>query len=112
MATQHSKTARWQGDLLPHIVDRLASETPDAIYALWPVAPASYQAGFREINYGQLANIVNGLAWWIVEQLGTGDGEQVLTYIGPNDVRYCALVLAAVKTGYVVCFFISTSLLL
>ncbi|KAI0483789.1 acetyl-CoA synthetase-like protein [Xylaria cf. heliscus] len=101
MTTQHSKIARWQGDLLPHIVDRLASETPSAIYGLWPVAPASYQAGFREINYAQLANIVNGLAWWIVDQLGTGDGEQVLTYIGPNDVRYCALVLAASKTGYV-----------
>ncbi|KAI3323034.1 acetyl-CoA synthetase-like protein [Xylariaceae sp. AK1471] len=102
MATQHSKTARWQGDLLPHIVDRLASEKSQDIYGLWPVAPASYQAGFREINYAQLANIVNGLAWWIIDQLGgPGNGEQVLTYIGPNDVRYCALVLAAVKTGYV-----------
>ncbi|KAI8953037.1 hypothetical protein F4801DRAFT_588641 [Xylaria longipes] len=85
MATQHSNTARWQGDLLPHVVDRLASETPDDIYGLWPVGCASYKTRFREINYAQLANIVNGLAWWIVDQLDTSDGEQVLTYIGPND---------------------------
>ncbi|KAI0396543.1 acetyl-CoA synthetase-like protein [Xylariaceae sp. FL0594] len=101
METRHSKTARWQGHLLPHIVDKLAAEEPQGVYSLWPVTPSSYEAGFRETNYAQLANLMNGLAWWIFKQLGPGNGEQVLTYIGPNDVRYCALILAAVKAGYV-----------
>ncbi|KAI1212188.1 putative NRPS-like enzyme [Annulohypoxylon truncatum] len=100
MATKHAKVSRWQNDLLPHIVDRLARETPDAIYGLWPVAPASYEAGFRDVTYAQLANVINGLAIWLEEQLGRGEHD-VLAYVGPNDVRLTALIIAAVKAGYV-----------
>lgn len=91
-------------ELWPQIVDRLAREQPEAIYGLWPVATDSYDAGFHAIKYGQLANIVNALAWWIVNQLGPGaaqDGD-VLTYIGHNDVRLTAMILASVKAGYTV----------
>jgi acyl-coenzyme A synthetase/AMP-(fatty) acid ligase len=102
MATEHSRVAQWQADLLPHIVNRLARETPDAAYGLWPVAAASYEAGYRTVTYAQLANVVDGLAWWLIEQLGPGLDHEVLTYVGPNDVRLTALVLAAVKAGYVV----------
>ncbi|KAI0172477.1 putative NRPS-like enzyme [Hypoxylon sp. FL1284] len=101
MATEHTRIARWQNDLLPNIVDRLARETPDAVYGQWPVDPVSYEAGFRVINYAQLANIVNGLAWWIVDQLGPSQDHEVLTYVGPNDVRLIAFGLAAIKAGYV-----------
>ncbi|KAI0428588.1 acetyl-CoA synthetase-like protein [Xylaria sp. FL1042] len=97
----HSKISQWQGDLLPHIVDRLAAENPDGVYGLWPVAPSSYEAGFREVTYTQLANIVNGLGQWIIDNIGIGVGDDVLAYVGPNDVRYCALVLAAIKAGHV-----------
>lgn len=83
------------------MVDRLARERPDAAYGLWPVAPASYEQGFRTITYAQLANIINGLAQLLVKHLGAGSG-QVLTYVGPNDVRLTSLVLAAIKAGYVV----------
>ncbi|KAJ8108999.1 hypothetical protein ONZ43_g6259 [Nemania bipapillata] len=98
----HSTISQWQGDLLPHIVDRLATQKPDGIYGLWPIAPSSYEAGFRQITYAQLGNIVNGLARWIIDNVGMGSGEDVLAYIGPNDVRYFALVLAATKAGHVV----------
>ncbi|KAK3942541.1 putative nrps-like enzyme protein [Diplogelasinospora grovesii] len=104
MAAEHASAAQWQNDLLPHIVDRLARERPDAVYGLWPVSPASYQNGVRTTTYGQLANIVNGLAWWLVEKLGPGQQHgdiEALTYVGPNDVRLTALVLAAIKAGYV-----------
>lgn len=101
MATQHEQVAQWQDALLPHVVDRLAVETPEAAYAEWVTG-----SSVVSINYAQLANIVNGLAWWLVDQLGGtgsyGPHPQVLTYVGPNDVRYGALALAAVKTGYVV----------
>ncbi|KAI1445617.1 putative NRPS-like enzyme [Annulohypoxylon stygium] len=102
MASEHERAARWQDGLLPHIVDRLARETPDADYGLWPVAPDSYDFGFRKVTYAQLANVVNGLAWWLIEQLGPGKDHKVLTYVGPNDVRLTALVLAAIKAGYVI----------
>ncbi|KAI8623145.1 putative NRPS-like enzyme [Xylariaceae sp. FL1651] len=94
-------TAHWQGELLLHGVDRSARERPDAAYGLWPVEAASHEAGFDTITYSQLANIVNGLAWWIVEQLGHGQNNEVLTYVGPNDVRFTAMVVAATKAGYV-----------
>ena len=101
MATKHERAAQWQDDLLPHIVDRLVRETPGVQYAEWVTG-----SGVVPITYGQLANIVNGLAWWLVEQLGGpgdhGSNPEVLTYVGTNDVRYSALVLAAAKAGYVV----------
>lgn len=101
MATKHESVAQWQDDLLPHIVDRLARETPDVQYAEWVTG-----SGVVAITYGQLSNIINGLAWWLVEQLGGpgayGSNPEVLTYVGTNDVRYSALVLAAAKAGYVV----------
>lgn len=90
--------------LWPQFVDHLARNQPDAAYGLWPVAHDSYDAGFHTITYRQLSNIVNGLAWWVVKQLGAGqDGQEaVLTYVGPNDVRLTAMILASVKAGYVV----------
>ncbi|KAI1085430.1 acetyl-CoA synthetase-like protein [Whalleya microplaca] len=101
MATEHSQIARWQNDLLPHIVDRLALERSGKTYSLWPVSPTSYDAGFYGITYAQLANIVNGLSWWLVDQIGPGKSGDVVTYVGPNDVRYSALMLATIKAGYV-----------
>lgn len=88
---------------MPHIVDRLAKQRPDAVYGLWPVAPASYEAGFRTITYAKLANVINGLAWFLIKQLdGPSKDHEVLTYVGPNDVRLTALVLATIKAGYAV----------
>ncbi|SPQ27494.1 2d27d111-a7df-4dfd-b53e-66ee884047f0 [Thermothielavioides terrestris] len=102
----HARVAQWQGDLLPNIIDRLARDLPDAVYGEWPVLPTSYDAGFYAVTYAQLANAVNGLAWWLIDRLGrpsapTADAE-VLAYMGPNDVRLTALMFAAAKTGYVV----------
>lgn len=100
MANEHEQAARWQDELLPNVVDRLARERPDAEYAEWVTATSVVR-----ITYRQLANIINGLSWWLVEQLGPGPHgprRDVLAYVGPNDVRYGALALAAVKAGYVV----------
>ncbi|KAK6223442.1 putative secondary metabolism biosynthetic enzyme [Pestalotiopsis sp. IQ-011] len=67
---------------------------------MWPVAPNSYEAGYRSVTYAELGNMVNGLARWLVESLGPGQNCQALAYVGPNDVRIPALVLAAIKAGY------------
>jgi hypothetical protein len=37
----------------------------------------------------------------LTKALGPGHGE-ILAYLGPNDLRYPALVLGAVKAGYCV----------
>ncbi|KAF3769380.1 hypothetical protein M406DRAFT_96027 [Cryphonectria parasitica EP155] len=99
MASQVGST---QTELWPQIVDRLAREQPSAPYGLWPVATDSYNAGFRTITYSQLATIVDNLAWWIARELGPRQGEAgVLTYVGPNDVRLTAMIIAAVKANHV-----------
>lgn len=101
--SEHARIAQWQGDLLPNMVDRLARDLPGAVYGEWPVLPTSYDAGFYAVTYAQLANVVDSLAWWLVEQLGQpSKTSEVLAYMGPNDVRLTALILAAVKTGYVI----------
>ncbi|KAF3003827.1 putative secondary metabolism biosynthetic enzyme [Neopestalotiopsis sp. 37M] len=100
MANEHEIAARWQDDLLPHVVDRLARDRPDAIFGQWVSG-----TDVTSITYSALANIIDGLSTWLVDQLGApgkyGLNPEVLTYIGPNDVRYAALLFAAIKTGYV-----------
>ncbi|KAL4748747.1 hypothetical protein BDW72DRAFT_214572 [Aspergillus terricola var. indicus] len=85
--------------LLPRLVDYFALKKPSAIYAEYPKSATSYRAGFYQVTFQDLANVVNGLAWWLTETLGPGNGG-ILPYIGPNDLRYPALVLAAVKARY------------
>lgn len=96
------EASRYKGELVPSIVDHLADVTPNALYAEYPVSSLSYKEGYRKITYGDLANAVNGVAWWLHEALGPGRDFETLAYIGPNDLRYPALVLGAVKAGYVV----------
>ncbi|PSR80205.1 hypothetical protein BD289DRAFT_374383, partial [Coniella lustricola] len=112
-ATDIITTSKYsEPDLIPKLVDKLARERPDAAYGLWPIAPDSYDAGFCTITYSQLANIINNLAWWITKSIGppprspaearTVNEQYVLAYMGPNDVRLTALIIAAVKAGYTI----------
>ncbi|KAJ5613188.1 NRPS-like enzyme [Penicillium lagena] len=90
-------------ELLPTIVDHYAAVHPDKVYAEYPLSPTSYADGYRKITYRDLANAVNGIARWLNGQLGPGTGEK-LTYFGPNDLRYPALAIGAVKAGYCMFF--------
>ena len=90
-------------ELVPHVIDILANTTPDAIYAEYPISPTSYDAGFRKVTYRHFANAIDGIAWWLTDTLGAGENFETLAYIGPNDIRYPALVLGASKAGYKAC---------
>lgn len=87
--------------LLCHVVDERAKASPNAVYAEIPRSLSTYDAGFRKVTYADFANAINGLAHLIQEKLG-GPGENfpTLAYMGPNDFRYNALILASVKAGY------------
>lgn len=86
-------------ELLPNLIDHYARVRPDQLWAEYPRSPMSYDQGYRPINYRDYANVINGIAWWLTETIGPGKDE-TLAYIGPNDVRYPALVLGALKAGY------------
>jgi acyl-CoA synthetase (AMP-forming)/AMP-acid ligase II len=103
MTTQHAQISNWRDELIPNIVDHLARVTPNAPYALFPNSPIAYDQGYRTVTYKDFANAINVFAWWLHETLGPSKDFEVLAYVGPNDVRYTALILGAIKAGYVVC---------
>ena len=89
--------------LLNNIVDGLAKVRPGTFYAEVPRSSTSYDEGYRKISYANFANAINGLAHWLHDTLGPAENFPTVAYIGPNDFRYNALMLAAVKAGYKVC---------
>jgi hypothetical protein len=91
--------------LLINMLDGMARVRPASLYGQYPISPLGYDKGLRNITHGQLANAVNGAAWWLTERLGPGKDFQTLCYMGWNDIRYVAFLLGAVKAGYKVCYF-------
>lgn len=87
-------------DVLNNIVDYRAKRSPRALYAEFPISATSYEKGYRRITYEDLANAVNGAAWWVENTLGRSKNFDTLAYIGPNDLMYNVLILGAVKAGY------------
>lgn len=98
--TPHVEAPGHTKELIPNIVDHLAKVQPHTLYAEYPVSTLSYEEGYRKITYGDFANAINGIAWWLHKALGPGEDCEILAYIGPNDLRYTALILGAVKAGY------------
>ena len=86
--------------LLPNIVDGMARARPEALYAETPASYSSYDSGYLKITYRDLANAVNGIAWLLLEKLGPGHDFETIAYVGPNDLSYPIIILAAVKAGY------------
>ena len=86
--------------LLNHIVDGLAQVRPESTWAKVPKDLDTYDGGYRKISYKMMANAINGLAWWIKNELGESKTFETLAYFGTWDPRYILLLLAAVKAGY------------
>ncbi|KAF3407185.1 hypothetical protein DPV78_000518 [Talaromyces pinophilus] len=91
--------------LIPNIVDQLAQDEPDKLYAELPISFTDFTSGFRPVTYAALANAVNGVAWWLTETLGpAGANFPTVAYVGPNDMCHNLLIIGAVKAGYKMLF--------
>ncbi|KAF7872729.1 uncharacterized protein EAF02_008800 [Botrytis sinoallii] len=99
---KYAQDAPTKKQLLNNIIDGMARTRPNALWAVTPISSTSYSEGFRKVTYSALANAVNGIAWWLTDQLGSGFGKDFPTicYMGWNDLRYVTMVLGAVKAGY------------
>ncbi|PYI21028.1 acetyl-CoA synthetase-like protein [Aspergillus violaceofuscus CBS 115571] len=88
------------GRLLHQVVDEVAETRPEELFCIHPVSVNSAD-GWRNISYRDLAYAVNRVAFWIDQQLGDRAKKKrhVLAYIGNNDLRYAAFILACMKTG-------------
>ncbi|TGJ87546.1 hypothetical protein E0Z10_g1201 [Xylaria hypoxylon] len=85
--------------LLPQVVDSYAQTDPDRVYASIPKSANDLSDGFRDVTIRKLAAVVNRLSWWLKDTIGTGNLDTI-GYIGPSDIRYAAIFLAAVKCRY------------
>ena len=88
---------------LPKLLDDIATRYPDRPFVSLPRDNENIACGYHDFSYGDMANAVNRAAWWIVRALGKCSAKgsfETLHYIGPQDLRYVILILAAVKTGY------------
>ena len=88
--------------LLPSAIDEIAAAEPNSLYGKYPADPADYNAGYVDVRYRQLANAINGVAWWLEKTIGRGGPAHTPTiaYIGPNDFRYVFAFVGAIKAGY------------
>jgi len=101
MSTPNERNVQGQR-LIQDIIDSRAQSSWPIPWALIPltVEPA---AGFREVSFRLLANAINRTAWWLDSKMERLVGnDEVLAYLGPNDLRYAILVLACAKTKRVV----------
>lgn len=85
--------------LLPQIVDDLARDEPSRIFTAIP-RTNDISDGLRDVTALEFATAVNRAAWFLEKVLGRSNSVETLTYIGPSDLRYPILSLAAPKAGY------------
>ncbi|ORY70408.1 nonribosomal peptide synthetase [Pseudomassariella vexata] len=87
--------------LIPHVIDENARKTPDREFIQIPRS-SNPKDGWRIVAWKDYANAINRCAHKIVEYCGeaTPGTFPTIAYIGPNDVRYLVVVVAAVKAGY------------
>ena len=67
--------------VLPHTVENLAKECPNETWITSPKDPG-LKTGWQHVTYQELANAVDGMARWLEQHLGAGNGQQVVSYIG------------------------------
>jgi len=88
--------------LLPALLDEYAHYDPDKLVAVVP-ADAGMKT-WNKVNYRELKQVVDHLAWDIEKKIGRSDTFEHLVYLGVSDIRYMCFWLAAMKCGYCVCF--------
>ncbi|KAI3400709.1 hypothetical protein diail_1918 [Diaporthe ilicicola] len=94
--------------LLPTLIDEVSIQDPDRECFQIPRS-SEPSDGWRVLTWKDMANAVNRCAHRIVELCGTPEKDSfpTIAYLGPNDVRYIVLMIAAVKAGYTKAMFIS-----
>ena len=88
--------------LIPTLVDEIAHSDPQRPFISIAKSP-DLKDGFEDITYAFFARAVNRCAWWMQKELGESKTPRPLLYLGPLDLRYLLIILAAAKTRNIVC---------
>ncbi|EED17424.1 NRPS-like enzyme, putative [Talaromyces stipitatus ATCC 10500] len=86
--------------LLPSVLKTRAQCNPDGAWAQFPVSDTTYALGLETATNLQVFNAVNKVAWLLDGKLQPSSSFETIAYIGPFDLRYFIVVLAAIKVGY------------
>ncbi|KAL9117063.1 MAG: hypothetical protein Q9187_006405 [Circinaria calcarea] len=89
--------------LIADQLDSLAQSDPDHVFASLPRS-STFAHGLYHITLRTLARAVDRAAWWLESTLGKSSDFETIAYIGPADLRYVILAIAATKVGYKVGF--------
>ncbi len=101
--SNHTNQPAYGSRLLPQVLDDLAASKPKRVYASSPKT-FDLEDGFRDVTVLQMSQAVNAMAWWLEKEIGRSSTFETLSYLGPPDLRYAIVFLAAVKCGYKVIF--------
>ncbi|PVH91860.1 acetyl-CoA synthetase-like protein [Periconia macrospinosa] len=85
--------------LLPVVLDEIAEQQPDLIYARIPLT-TNISDGFKAVTFADIASATNYVAAWIESTYGRSTNFSTIVYMGVSDLRYVVVFLAAVKCGY------------
>ncbi|KAF5563860.1 nonribosomal peptide synthetase [Fusarium napiforme] len=86
--------------VLIDLIHEIATNDPDRVFNYTP-SSSDPRDGWKPVTLLHLANAVNHLAHDISKAVNKSSDNEVPTvaYIGPNDFRYTAILLACVKAG-------------
>ncbi|OJD14718.1 hypothetical protein AJ78_04973 [Emergomyces pasteurianus Ep9510] len=81
-------------------VDHLKESNPEQLFCIHPVSPDISQ-GWRKVTMKDLSGAIDYLARWIEENVAPRSNQETLAYMGANDIRYAAFILACTRIGHV-----------
>ncbi|KAI0159794.1 hypothetical protein GGR57DRAFT_437983 [Xylariaceae sp. FL1272] len=85
--------------LMPSVLDSLAQDTPDRVFAAVPKTN-NVQNGFLDITFADVARMVNFLAWWLEDHIGHAQNFETVAYLGIADIRGPIVFQALMKCGF------------
>ena len=88
------------------MVSERARNEPQSIWASIAKSPTDTSAGYEDVTFARLNYAVTRAARWLRKTLDPQDSlpPEALAYLGPPDTRYIIFTIAAIKTGFKVCF--------
>ncbi|APA11657.1 hypothetical protein sscle_08g064270 [Sclerotinia sclerotiorum 1980 UF-70] len=85
--------------LAAHYIHQVAIDDPHRICISIPLT-FEPRDGFEDITFCQLDKAIDVASIWVEEKIGIGKDYESIAYIGPHDLRYILLMIAAIKTGH------------
>ena len=87
-------------ELIFHLVARLAKDDPERIFCVQPMEQdQTKDLAWKNITFEAFRRASVYMAEWLMASVSTVSQPEVLAYIGPNDDRLVAFVLACIQTG-------------